>query len=62
MKILNIKLIIFSVLLISTSPLLANTPHPEPRPHTLEDIQENLYKKQISPETTEKVNEVKPEN
>lgn len=45
MKILKINLIIFSLLFISINELRANTPHPEPRPRTLLDIQENLQKK-----------------
>ncbi|NQY80305.1 MAG: hypothetical protein HRT47_08335 [Candidatus Caenarcaniphilales bacterium] len=50
MKILKINLIIFSILFITCNKLQANTPHPEPRPHTLLDIQENLQKKKIQQE------------
>lgn len=40
MKILKINLIIFSLLFIRINSLKAEIPHPEPRPHTLLDIQE----------------------
>lgn len=52
MKIFKIKLIIFSLLFISINRLMANVvydnlPHPEPKPHTLSDIQQKKHPSMI---------------